>query len=147
MIVRIGHIAIRARDIEATARFYIEVLGMQEAFRMQNPEKNALGSIHIFVAPYQFIEIFPNGSEENPLNVKTIGHAHICYEVDNAQQYLEEIRARGAPIDSELKRGYSRCIQFWTHDPDGNSIECMELPPDCLQVAAHNRITALATKA
>jgi lactoylglutathione lyase len=57
-------------------------------------------------------------------------------------KYLEEVRGRGAPIDVELKTGFSRCIQFWTHDPDGNRIEFMELPPDCLQVAANKRIAA-----
>jgi lactoylglutathione lyase len=140
MITRIGHQAIRARDIEATARFYTEVLGMKEAFRMQSPAGDRLGSIHIYVAPCQFIEIFPDGAERVPVTGASIGHAHICYEVDDAQAYLEAIRVRGAPIDTELKRGYSKCIQFWTHDPDGNSIEFMELPPDCLQIAATKRI-------
>lgn len=135
MITRIGHCAIRARDIEKTARFYTEALGMQEAFRMQ-------GSVHIYVAPSQFIEIFPDGSEKFPVTKSTVGHSHMCYEVDDAAAYLEVVRSRGAPIDSELKKGYSKCIQFWTHDPDGNSIEFMELPPDCLQVAANKRIAS-----
>ncbi|MDR2807448.1 MAG: VOC family protein [Spirochaetaceae bacterium] len=142
MITRIGHCAIRARDIEKTAGFYTEVLGMQEAFRMRNPVDDTLASVHIYVAPSQFIEIFPHGSEQFPIHQNSIGHSHMCYEVDDAAAYLELVRSRGAPIDSELKKGYSRCIQFWTHDPDGNSIEFMELPPDCLQVAANNRIAS-----
>ncbi|GHU27142.1 lactoylglutathione lyase [Spirochaetia bacterium] len=142
MVTRIGHCAIRARDIESTARFYTEVLGMKEAFRMQNPAGDALGSVHIYVAPSQFIEIFPGGTETISIEKTTIGHAHMCYEVDDAAAYLEEVRSRGAPIDTELKRGYSKCIQFWTHDPDGNAIEFMELPPDCLQIAANKRIAA-----
>ncbi|GHT98092.1 hypothetical protein FACS1894142_3960 [Spirochaetia bacterium] len=140
MITRLGHIAIRARDIEATARFYRDVLGMKEAFRMQDPTGQKLGSIHLYVAPSQYIEIFPNGTEAFRPGKETIGHSHVCFEVDDAAAYLEEVRARGAPIDTELKRGYSKCIQFWTHDPDGNSMEFMELPPDCLQVAANERI-------
>ena len=140
MITRIGHTAIRTRDIEASARFYRETLGMKEAFRMQNPTGDNLGCIYMYVAPSQFIELFPDGVEEAPRSNKTIGHAHICFEVDNAAAFLEEIRGRGAPIDTELKRGYSRCIQFWTHDPDGNSIEIMELPPDSLQAQANERI-------
>jgi lactoylglutathione lyase len=139
-ITRIGHTAIRARDIEATARFYRETLGMKEAFRMQNPAGDKLGCIYMYVAHSQFIEIFPDGCEDAPHTGKTIGHAHVCYEVDNAAAFLEEVRARGAPIDVELKHGYSRCIQFWTHDPDGNSIEFMELPQDSLQAQANERI-------
>ncbi|GHV88427.1 hypothetical protein AGMMS50267_07870 [Spirochaetia bacterium] len=140
MNTRLGHIAIRARDIEATAAFYRDVLGMQEAFRMQNPAGDKLGSVHIFVAPSQYIEIFPNGTEPPAVNDTTIGLHHICIEVDDIAAVIEEVRGRGAPIDTELKKGYSRCIQFWTHDPDGNRIEFMELPPDSLQVAANKRL-------
>jgi lactoylglutathione lyase len=141
MITRIGHAAIWARDIEATAAFYRDVLGMPEAFRMQNPAGDKPGSVHIFVAANQFIEIFPLGVEHDALPEHAIGHAHLCFEVDNAARSIEEIRARGAPIDTELKLGYSKCIQFWTHDPDGNSIELMELPPDCMQIAATKRLS------
>jgi lactoylglutathione lyase len=141
MITRLGHIAIRARDIEATVRFYRDMLGMQEAFRMHNLPGEQLGSVHLFVGPSQFIEIFPNGTEESPLNEHTIGYAHLCFEVEDAAKTLEELRTRGAPIDVELKRGFSRCIQFWTHDPDGNRIEFVELPPDCLQAEANKRCT------
>jgi lactoylglutathione lyase len=140
MISRLGHIAIRARNIEETARFYRDVLGMPEAFRMQNPAGDKLGSVHIFVSESQFIEIFTGGTEVPNKTDCTIGQAHFCFEVDNAAKTIEEIRTRGAPIDTELKRGYSGCIQFWTHDPDGNSIELMELPPDCLQIKANKRI-------
>lgn len=139
MITGLCHIAIRAKDIEATAGFYRDILGMQEAFRMYNLPGEKLGSVHIFAAPGQFIEIFPNGTEEHTPTQETIGYAHLCFEVDNAAQTLAELRNRGAPIDVELKRGFSRCIQFWTHDPDGNRIEFVELPPDSLQAEANNR--------
>jgi lactoylglutathione lyase len=143
MKARYGHIAIRARDIEATAKFYREVLGMPEAFRMQDPSGTKLGSVHMFVAPSQYIEIFPNGTDEFTPGEHTIGYSHLCLEVDDLAKTLEEVRGRGAPIDTELKKGYSKCLQFWTHDPDGNRIEFMELPPDCLQVAANKRIAGI----
>ena len=145
MITRFGHMAIRARDIEATAKFYREVLGMKEAFRMQNPAGNAVGTIYMYVAPSQFIEIFPNGVEEHRGDSqKEIGLNHFCFEVDDAAACLEKVRKAGAPIDSELKRGYSRCIMFWTHDPDGNRIEIMQLTPESLQAEANKRIAAEA---
>jgi lactoylglutathione lyase len=143
MKYRIGHIAIRARDIEATAAFYRDILGMPEAFRMQDPTGTKLGSVHIYVAPSQFIEIFPGGLEKAGNPQTNIGPAHICFEVDDAAKTLEELRAKGAPIDTELKTGYSKCIQFWTHDPDGNGIEFMELPPGCLQQQANARLAKL----
>ena len=140
MKTRYGHVAVRARDIEKTAAFYRDVLGFPEAFRMQNPEGTALGSVHVYIAPSQYIEIFPGGTEAPPPRDRTAGLNHICIEVDNAAEALKEVQSRGAPIDTELKRGYSKCIQFWTHDPDGTAIEFMELPDDCLQVAANKRL-------
>jgi lactoylglutathione lyase len=145
MVTRIGHVAIRARDIEKTAAFYRDVLGMSEAFRMQNQAGTALGSVHIYVAPSQFIEIFPDGEATTDTNKQKAGLHHLCIEVDNAAASLEEVRGRGAPIDTELKVGFSKCIQFWTHDPDGNAIEFMELPPDCLQAAANERLAGKNT--
>ncbi len=139
MITRIGHVAIRARDIEASAKFYREILGFPEAFRMYN-EDGSVGSVHMYVTDWQFIELFPNGKNESPVGPDSIGHHHMCYQVENAREALAEMRAKGAPIDVEYKIGLSKCIQFWTHDPDGNKIEIMELPPESLQAQAVRRI-------
>lgn len=139
MIKGLGHLAIRAGDIEETAKFYRETVGLKEAFRMYSGEENKLGAIYMYIAPSQFIEIFPDGGgEQSGGNV--IGIKHICIEVSNAAEFQEKLRARGAPIDTELKTGISKCIQFWTHDPDGNKIEFMELPPESLQAQANLRI-------
>ncbi|MCI8442938.1 MAG: VOC family protein [Provencibacterium sp.] len=139
MVTGIGHPAIRARDAEATAAFYIDVLGMQEAFRMYNLD-GSLGCIYIYVAPSQFIEIFNGGSQPAPEGDGLIGHCHMCYEVPDAQAAYEELKAKGAPMDTGLKTGKSKCIQFWTHDPDGNKIELMQLPPESLQAQANARL-------
>ena len=138
MKMTLGHLAIRARDIEASAKFYVEVVGFEEAFRMHNGEGGKLSAIYIYIAPSQFIEIFPNGTGELTGN-NDIGIKHICIEVENAAKCQEELRGRGAPIDTELKTGFSKCLQFWTHDPDGNRIEFMELPPESLQAQANKR--------
>ena len=141
MVKGLGHLAIRAKDIEETAKFYREVIGFKEAFRMHHLEGGKLGCIYMYIAPSQFIEIFPNGSGEQA-DYSNIGIKHICIEVDNAAECQDTLRARGAPIDTELKTGHSKCIQFWTHDPDGNRIEFMELPPESLQAQANKRIAA-----
>ena len=139
MFKGLGHVAIRARDIDASAKFYTQTIGFREAFRMNNQETGKPNMIYIYIAPSQFIELFPNGGGELTDN-NAIGVKHICVEVDNAAKSLEELRARGAPIDTELKTGLSKCIQFWTHDPDGNKIEFMELPPESLQAQANKRL-------
>lgn len=140
MFKRIGHIAIRARDIEATTAFYRDILGMKEAFRMYHGEGGTLSTIYLCIAPGQFIEIFPGGTQERPIENNTIGYSHLCVEVENAAKTLEELRAKGIPVDRELQTGISRCTMFWTHDPDGNRIEFMELTPESLQAQAVERL-------
>lgn len=138
MITGITHQAIRARDIEKTAAFYTEVLGLKEAFRMYNPD-GALGTIYLYAAPGQFVEIFAGGAREAEQGNDLIGHCHLCFEVPDAKAAIELFRGRGAPIDREIRTGKSLCIQFWTHDPDGNQIELMEMPPESLQAQANER--------
>jgi lactoylglutathione lyase len=144
MTPHLGHIAIRARDAEKAAAFYRDVLGFPEAFRMHKPGEGdsppVLTGIYLYIAESQFIEIFPGGLTERQEGPGVTGPVHFCVEVDDAAAAQEEIRRRGAPIDKELGIGYSRCIQFWTHDPDGNAIEFMELPPDSLQQQANKRL-------
>jgi lactoylglutathione lyase len=141
MIKGLGHLAVRARDLEASAEFYRDVVGLKEAFRMDRPNGSGTGTVYFYIAPGQFIEIFPDGAGSQPED-GNIGIKHICIEVDNAAGFQEEFRARGGVIDVPLKTGYSKCIQFWTHDPDGNKIEFMELPPESLQYQANRRFQA-----
>jgi len=138
MIKGLGHLALRSKDIEATAAFYRDIIGLKEAFRMHNAEGKFSG-IYMYIAPGQFIEIFPDGEGAQADN-RNIGIKHLCIEVDNAAAFQEVLRKRGAPIDTELKTGISKCIQFWTHDPDDNRIEFMELPPESLQAQANKRL-------
>jgi lactoylglutathione lyase len=57
------------------------------------------------------------------------------------QQSYEAVRNAGGPLDSEIRRGHSRCLMFWTHDPDGTQIEIMEMPPESLQAQADSRLS------
>ncbi len=138
MITRIGHSAIRAKDIEKTAKFYSDILGFKEAFRIYGDD-GAVSIVYLYIAEGQFIEIFPNGQGEYVYDPKAVGHTHMCYEVADAKAAIEEVRSKGVAIDTELKTGKSGALQFWIHDPDGNRIELMQLPPESLQAQANKR--------
>ena len=59
----LSHVAIRTRNMAASIRFYTEVLGMQEAFRMYR-EDGSLGTVYMFIAPGQYLELFADGNRE-----------------------------------------------------------------------------------
>jgi lactoylglutathione lyase len=106
-------------------------------------EGGKLSTIYLCLAPGQFIEIFPGGLVERKIDNDTIGYSHLCIEIEDAAKTLETFRARGLPVDRELQTGISKCRMFWTHDPDGNRIEFMELTPESLQAQAIKRLEAL----
>ena len=143
MVRGIGHIAVRAADIEKSAAFYRDVLGFPEAFRMCDGTSGAPSSVHLLVGRAQFIEIFPDGKAGERAD-DAAGLHHLCIETDDIYGDFDTVRLRGAPIDSPIKTGLSGCLQFWTHDPDGGAIEYMQLQAGCLRTAAKERLAEAA---
>lgn len=135
----LSHAAIRTRDIEASVRFYTEVLGLPEAFRMHR-EDGSLGTVYMFIAPGQYLELFSGGTREGITGPDVIRVCHLCLMTRDIRRSYEAVKSAGGPLDSEIKRGNSRCLMFWTHDPDGTEIEIMEMPPESLQAQADARL-------
>lgn len=138
----LSHIAIRTRDIQESIRFYTGILGLPEAFRMY-AEDGSLATIYLFLAPGQYLELFAGSLREGSSDSETIGFCHLCLMTHDIRQSYETVREKGGPLDSEIRRGQSRCLMFWTHDPDGTQIEIMEMPPESLQARADKRLAGL----
>ena len=136
----LSHVAIRTRDIRESIRFYTEVLGLREAFRMCR-EDGTLATVYLFLAPGQYLELFSGGTREPSAGPENIGFCHICLMTHDIRRSCETVRTKGGPLDSEIRRGQSQCLMFWTHDPDGTQIEVMEMPPESLQARADLRLS------
>ena len=65
MITGIAHAAINTKDMEKSLDFYIRVLGFSKAFSIEHPETKAPW-IEYLQSGSQFIELFYNGTEDNP---------------------------------------------------------------------------------
>lgn len=139
MITALSHVAIRTRNILDSVRYYTEVLGLQEAFRMMGQD-GSLATVYIFIAPGQYLELFANGTRVGASGRDVIGMCHICLKTEDIHSAYAEVQARGGPLDSEIYTGKSKCLMFWTHDPDGTQIEVMEMPPESLQAQADRRL-------
>ena len=140
VVAGLSHAAIRTRDIQESIRYYTETLGLQEAFRMY-AEDGSLATVYLFLAPGQYLELFANGTRDrSPVGAETVGFCHLCLMTRNIRQSYEAVREKGGPLDSDVRRGKSRCLMFWTHDPDGTQIEIMEMPPESFQAQADQRL-------
>ena len=129
----IAHAAYTVKDMDASVAFYEKVFGFEKAFVMNHPETGKPWIVYIHVAKDQFIELFFDGIYPHPYSDDNIGYSHLCLEVRDIQEAAAAIRAAGAPLDAEPSLGCDGNWQCWTHDPDGNRIELMQMMPDSCQ--------------
>jgi lactoylglutathione lyase len=129
MIKDLGHTAFAARNVDETLRFY-GVLGIEESFRLHNDD-GSLMLVYLHVSGDRFIEIFPGGPAPDPDREQSF--RHICLLTEDIGAAVERLRENDAPVDSEPLLGLDGNLQAWTHDPDGNQIELMQLSEDSPQ--------------
>jgi lactoylglutathione lyase len=129
MITDIGHAAFAAHDLDRSLAFYA-LLGINEAFRL-NREDGSLMLVYLHVAGDRFVEVFPGGPPPDPERKGSF--MHLCLLADDLRATVEDLRAQGVAIERELKLGLDGNWQAWIRDPDGNSIELMQLAEDSPQ--------------
>ena len=147
------HTAIRTGNLAESIRYYSDVLGLKEAFRLERDD-GTVSIVYLIIAPGQYLELIcerPSGKKRPRflIRVKSVfqkyfshsGILHICLVTEDIRRTYDGILASGGPVDSEIKRGQSQCLRFWTHDPDGTPIEIMETPPASMQAQADKRFT------
>lgn len=136
MISSIGHAAYDCYKFDETLDFYTRVLGFDKMFEMNNDE-GKLWIVYLRVNDNAYIELFP---KDGKAPEKSGSYSHLCLEVTDIENTFASVVERGAPVDSQVKTGRDGNRQAWTHDPEGNRIEFMEMAPDSLQRKAIERL-------
>ncbi len=129
MIRRLGHLALRVKDMERSLDFYCDKLGLQRAFNLDSPSGEPW-IVYIKVAEGQFIELFYGGTRQPETTQSDIGFNHLCLEVDDLHATAAHLKQQGVELDVEPKKGMDHNWQCWVRDPDGNRIEFMQLAPE-----------------
>jgi lactoylglutathione lyase len=123
MISRLLHTRYRVDDLERTAKFYTEVLGLKEISRHTSPRGSTLA---FFKAPQgdATIEIchYP---ASGPVKVQP-DLTHLAFEVDDLEAFAKESAAKGYPFsDGPTVTGSGGKIGF-IDGPEGYEIELIE---------------------
>lgn len=134
MIKGIGHAAFCVKDMDKTVAFYEGTLGFKRAFDIPRPENGEPWIVYLYGAGGQFIELFYGATIEIPYSFENIGFFHLCVAVDDIQEAWKKVLETGAPQDDAPKQGADSNWQCWTHDPDGNKIELMQLGEESPQM-------------
>jgi len=133
MLKGIGHTAFNVTDMEKSIDFYERALGFQKAFDIDK-DNGEPWIVYLYAGGTQFIELFYGATQQIPYRDENAGFFHLCLEVDDIFEAWRRIVEAGAPQDDAPKKGKDDNWQCWTHDPDGNKIEIMQVGEESLQM-------------
>jgi lactoylglutathione lyase len=123
----INHVSINVRDLEASARFYADVLGFR---RLETVAMDGGFSITCFEIPGGGrMELFDyhGGSRESPREESGVGLRHLAFTVDDVAGAEKLLRARDVPIvlpTTDIPALGARVLLFL--DPNGVTLEFCE---------------------
>ena len=115
---RVGHLVLNVRDVEASTRFYTEILGFEIAVERPNMTFLTCGKIHHDLALFKASEDSPSVSEGQ------VGLNHFAVQIDDLdalKEAYQRLKENGVPVDNTIDHGMTQSVYF--HDPDGIRIE------------------------
>jgi lactoylglutathione lyase len=123
---RLPHGGITVRDLDASLKFYRDILGFKEIWRGSSNGKT-LSWVHVQVPNgTDFIELMLG--DPTPERIGTMHH--FCLEVPDIVKASETLKARklpeGCKPPTEIRTGINRKRQINYYDPDGTRVEIME---------------------
>lgn len=120
-----NHFTILARDMEATRRFYIDVLGLKEGYR---PTLGFDGA-WFYIGDAAMLHVIGRGEIPDP---KGGVFDHMAWSATDMNKTLRELRDHGVKYTVSQQTG-SRVWQVFFHDPNGAKIELDFDPEETLE--------------
>lgn len=136
-IKRVDHVAIVVREMDAALRFYRDTLGIIPSRVIDFPSEGVKIAFLPMGGPGgSEIELLEPTSPETSvarfLEKRGEGLHHICLEVPNIEQALDELREQGTPVLDATPRPTAEGRGIFVH-PKGTSgvlLELVERRPD-----------------
>jgi lactoylglutathione lyase len=142
IVQSLGHVGLAISDVEPALHFYIDQLGLREAFRLNHPDGTP-SLIYLRVADTNtFVELFPGRKKTSAAEIANANHFGIF--VKDLQVTLHTLKDRGYSLPDDAfekakKVQADNTLLYFVKDPDGNRIELSQLRPDSLQVTSRNK--------
>ncbi len=116
--MRVGHLVLNVKDLQASKKFYEEVLGFEISIERPTGVFFTCGKIHHDLALFQA----PEGAM--PVTEGQLGLNHFAVQVEDLEALTEvynTLKDKGATLDRNTDHGMTSSVYFF--DPDNNRIE------------------------
>lgn len=132
-IKRIEHVGVVVKDIEASRKLWEDVFGIP----LGGVEENERRKLALYYVGESMVELISGKGPDNK-HMKLIaegrgGINHLCFEVENIDEALAELKAKGMPLLDEVPRIGHAGARIAYLDPKGTEgclIELAELPAE-----------------
>ncbi len=115
MIKRIDHVSIAVKDLDEALGVFKAVFGLESVHQEEIPDQGVKAAlIKVGDGEIELVEpIDPEGGVAKFIERRGEGIHHICLEVDNIDEELKSLEAKGvALIDKQPRRGLAGMIGF-----------------------------------
>jgi len=124
--LKFGHVAFKVADVDRSVRWYGEAFGAKKVYHAP-AEGDRPELMFLEFHEGEFVELFSGGRNMLPSPPEPIGYLHFCVQVNNLEQALEHLATMNVKPERKFFGRAQQRIAFIS-DPDGNSIELMEIP-------------------
>ena len=123
-LLGLNHVAISVSDMDRAKAFYVQTLGLREAFLLPNAQGG--DTTYLQISRDTFLELQPSTPQRPP------GFTHFGLQVDNIEVAVQQFRAAGLTVQDPTFSERSRARLAQATDLNGVRIELLELPADSL---------------
>src|SRR5712692_370918 len=117
---KVGHVVLKARDLERAEQFYTEVLGFEVVMRLNRPR----GVFFSLGEQHHDIAVLEVPAEADPVKDNQVGLHHIALQVGSfaeLKEFYRILKAHNVTITATIDHFITKSIYFL--DPDGNGFE------------------------
>src|SRR5215813_7676188 len=123
--MKIDHLGIAVRSISDSLNFYRDALGLELAGTEEVQDQGV--RVALLPAGESRIELLEPFSEDTPvgrfITRRGEGLHHICYEVEDLESRIEELKKRGAKVlDGYPRRGAEGKLVAFLHPSSANGV-------------------------
>lgn len=152
-----NHLCLRVSDLERSIQFYVEALGGRQLTAMislagergdLNFLRSDVESRYAFVGfddmYFELVEFSVPRVPTGPRPPTEDGFMHYCFTVDDIPEALARIEACGGgmwPRASSAHEHSGYAVNY-AYDPDGNTIQLIDIEPDCIIQNINDRYPA-----